>query len=116
MSERTLTCVITGESFTAGAGYYAKKISDYGTEEKLKKFYIKSKVKTLLKQNYTIAEIRKTLGSENPQTITEADIADLLAFHKITFKSTNKLNINTNLLQNKSDPDVEQFINKLLKK
>lgn len=108
-----LKCNVTGkESFFSG-DYLKKKITEYDGLENLQEHYISRDVKTLLKRGYGILEIRNILNvSENIQTPT-TEIIELLEskFKTSKFKLPT---INDNLSSftyNKSDPDVEKFIN-----
>ena len=108
-----IKCIITGkESFFSGE-YLAKKIKEYSSIESLEKYYVSREVKTLLTKGYKIDEIINILNVSSGNDEIQPDI---IAFIESKYTKT-KLKvpiISENLsgfTYNKSDPDVEVFIN-----
>jgi len=108
-----IKCIVTGkESFFSGE-YLAKKIKEYGCIESLEKYYVSREVKTLLTKGYKINEIINILNVNSNNAIPHPDI---MAFIESKYTKT-KLKVpivSENLsgfTYNKSDPDVEIFIN-----
>ena len=62
MSDRKVTCLITGQSVMMGKDYFTKKAQEYGGEDNLKKYYISKKAKSLVRRGYGVNEIRKILS------------------------------------------------------
>ena len=40
MSSRSLQCLVTGNKYTFGKEYFAKKVEEFESEENLKRFFI----------------------------------------------------------------------------
>lgn len=117
-----ISCVVTGKSTTYAGEFLAKKIQEYGNEGNLIKFYVSKEVKTLLKKGYKIKDIKKILD-------VPADIDDLpdevtkeieKEYQKTSYKTTDtnsqSLSTITELTYDRSDPDVETFINNFILK
>lgn len=62
MEKRILTCNLTGESSVLSEELYTKKILQYGGEENLKKYFIKSTIITLLSKGNDIKECSKLMS------------------------------------------------------
>jgi|TARA_A100000172_G_scaffold58564_1_gene38235 hypothetical protein len=106
-------CIVTGkESFFSGE-YLTKKINEFGDIETLEKLYISRDVKTLFKRGYGVHEVRNILNvTEDTGIPCEETI--LLLEDKYKTKSLKLPTFNDNLSSftyNKSDPEVENFIN-----
>jgi len=108
MSQK-LTCIITGKTITVGNEYFEKKVSQYGTEEKLRNLYVSRQVKSLLKRGYKINEIKNLLkiSDENSLDISDKMVKDIL---KINDDETA---IYENISIKKSDPEVIEYINSI---
>tara|TARA_R110000772_G_scaffold72195_1_gene157620 strand:- start:141 stop:512 length:372 start_codon:yes stop_codon:yes gene_type:complete len=108
-----IKCIVTcKESFFSGE-YLTKKIKEYGSIESLEKYYVSREVKTLLNKGYKIDEIINILNVSSDIVIPHPDVISTI---ESKFKKTGlKLpTVNENLTgftYNKSDPDVEVFIN-----
>jgi len=116
MSERKITCLITGKSYTFGQDYFDKKVKEYVDKDNLKKYFITKKAKNYLNKGYSIQEIRNILNvdDENLPSVNSRDINDLIEFHKIQASHTAKKISNTlNFATHKSDPEVTHFINNI---
>lgn len=108
-----IKCNVTNkESFFSG-DYLKKKIKEYGDVETLEKLYISRDVKTLLKRGYGILEIRNILNVGSDINIPTDDVVKLIE-EKFRTNSLKIPSFNDNLstfTYNKSDPEVESFIN-----
>jgi hypothetical protein len=98
-----LKCIITGKSITVSDEYYQKKIKDFGSIEKLDKFYTCRQAKNLLKRGYTIIEVHNLLKIVNGPVVSHDLVKELLLQsgddYTLDYTSTQK-----------SDPEVAQFI------
>lgn len=116
MSERNLICKITGNKYTFGKEYFAKKVEEFESLDNLKRFFITKKAKTYLNKGYSVQEIRNILQLEN-ESLPEPDsqdIKDLIDFHRVRNNSSRKKITNTfNFATHKSDPSVAEFINNI---
>jgi hypothetical protein len=104
-----LSCVITGKTITVSNEYYDKKVSEFGTEDKLNSLYVSRQVKNLLKRGYKVKEIKNLLkveGKTLPE-ITDSMVKDIL---RVKDEDTNSYE---NLSIKKSDPEVVEYINTL---
>lgn len=113
---KKLTCIITGKSIVFAGDYLESKIAEYGDEATLEKMYVCKEVKAFLKKGYKIVDIRKLLNVPGDEDLPPKDIIDKLEsdYQKTTIKVNDTAvnqNILTNFTHNKSDADVEQFIN-----
>lgn len=113
MSSRSLQCLVTGNKYTFGKEYFAKKVEEFESEENLKRFFITKKAKTYLNKGYSVQEIRNILGVEDggiPHADSQ-DIKDLIDFHKLrNVGSRKKVTSTYNFATHKSDPSVTAFI------
>ena len=48
---RKIKCLVTGNQYTFGKDYFETKVTEYGDEDSLKKFFITKKVKTYLNKD-----------------------------------------------------------------
>ena len=114
MSERKITCLITGKSYTFGQDYFDKKVKEYVDKDNLKKYFITKKAKNYLNKGYSIQEIRNILNvdDEDLPDVDSQDIQDLIEFHKIQSPYAAKKISNTlNFATHKSDSAVAEFLN-----
>lgn len=114
MSNRKITCIVSGKGYTFAKEYYDKKVAEYGDEDNLKKYFITRKVKIYLNKGYSINDIRNILGVKD-ETLPSQDseeIRAMIEYHSICSNGKNKRVSNTlNFATLKSDPDVSVFIN-----
>lgn len=106
-------CIITGKESLFSGEYLKKKIGEYKGVENLQKLYISRDVKTLFKRGYGVMEIRNILNITEDINIPRQDIITQLE-EKFKNGSLKIPTINENLSSftyNKSDPEVESFIN-----
>lgn len=106
-------CIVTGKESLFSGDYLRKKIEEYKDVETLQKLYISRDVKTLFKRGYDIMEIRNILNVSDDINIPDETIITQLE-EKYRNNSLKIPTINENLSSftyNKSDPEVETFIN-----
>jgi len=117
MSDRKVTCLITGQSVMMGKDYFAKKAAEYGGEDNLRKYYISKKAKSLVRRGYGINEIRRILNITEPGLPGEDTdvIRDLVSYHSTEKQSISakRLESAKNFMMSSSDEDVKQFINNI---
>lgn len=114
---KTLKCVVTGNETVYAGEFLNKKIQEYGSEEKLEKYYISKEVKAFLKKRYKIKDIRKVLAVSDKIPVPADDI---IQFLETQFKDTplsqsadTSFNI-SEFTNNKSDEDVDLFMRKYI--
>ena len=117
-STKKITCVITGKPTVYSGDFLQKKITEYGSEENLIKFYICREVKSFLKKGYAPIDIRKIMNVEDTTPLPDQEIVDHITeqYSKPTLiKDRPRFNeALTGFTYNKSDPDVEFFINEYI--
>lgn len=113
---KKVICVVTGKPNMFAGTYLAKKIEEFGNEEKLDKYYITKEVKALLKKGYKIKDVRKLLDVSEETNLPSPDVIQHLEDQyqktavKINDTNYQTLSTITNLTYDKSDEDVEFFI------
>jgi hypothetical protein len=117
MSDRKVTCLITGQSVMMGKDYFTKKAEEYGGEDNLRKYYISKKAKSLVRRGYSVTEIRKILNITEPGLPSEDtdSIRDLVSYHSSEKQtiSAKRLESAKNFMMQSSDEDVKAFINNI---
>lgn len=116
MAKNTITCLISGKSFTFAKEYYGKKISEYKDEDSLKRYFVTKKVKSLICRGYSVQEIRNILNvTEDGLPSPDAEcIRDIVDYHKMIHNADTRKNISqTNFATHKTDSDVVDFINNI---
>lgn len=117
-----ISCVVTGKSTAYAGEFLAKKIQEYGNEGNLIKFYVSKEVKALLKKGYKIKDIKKILDiPADIDDLPDAVIKEIeKEYQKTSYKTTDtnsqSLSTITELTYDRSDPDVETFINNFILK
>ena len=109
-------CIVTNKESLFSGNYLRKKIEEYKDVETLEKLYISRDVKTLFKRGYGVMEIRNILNISDDINIPDETVINLLE-EKYKNGSLKVPTINENLSSftyNKSDPEVESFINKYI--
>ena len=115
---KKITCVVTGKQTIYSGDFLQKKIDEYGSEEKLNEMYICREVKSFLKKGYKVVDIRKILNVDDktplPNDETLTSIED--AFLKVSILKDHPTfnEALTCFTYNKSDNDVENFINQYI--
>ena len=116
MAKNTITCLISGKSYTFAKEYYSKKIEEYKDEETLKKFFVTRKVKSYLARGYSVQEIRNILNvTEEGLPSPDAQcIKELVTYHNLLASAeARKSPGQTNFANHKTDSDVVDFINNI---
>lgn len=117
---KKIACVVTGKTTVYAGEFLQKKIQDYNTLENLEKFYICKEVKALLKKGYKINDIRKILDtpdyipSPSDDVIKEIEKDYQKSQIKVNDTGSQSLSTITSLTYDKSDPEVEDFINTVI--
>jgi len=117
LKSKKVTCVVTGKTTAYAGEYLQKKIEEYGNEANLDKFYICKEVRALLKKGYKVSDIRKILDVPADVDPLPVDIVNEIEkdYQKTSFKvndtNSQSLSTITDLTYDKSDEDVESFIN-----
>lgn len=115
-----ISCVVTGKITIYAGEFLTKKIQEYGNEDSLIKFYVSKEVKALLKKGYKIKDIKKILDvpADIEDLPTEVIIEIEKDYQKTSYKTTNSQSLSTitELTYDRSDPDVEIFINNFILK
>jgi hypothetical protein len=88
--------------------YYAKKVTQYGSEDNLKKFYIQNKIINLIKSGHNIQDIANLLSfSINKDKLNY--YTELVDFHRDKSLSVVIKESKTTFME--TDSDVSDFIN-----
>jgi len=109
-------CIVTNKESLFSGDYLRKKIEEYKDVETLQRLYISRDVKTLFKRGYGVMEIRNILNVSDDIEIPNETIVTQLE-ERFKTGSLKIPTINENLSSftyNKSDPEVESFINKYI--
>jgi hypothetical protein len=116
MSDRKVTCLITGQSVLMGKDYFSKKAEEYGGEDNLRKYYISKKAKSLVRRGYGVNEIRKILNiTETLLDEDNEDVRGVVQYHSSEKQtiSSKRLESAQNFMMQTSDEDVAIFINNI---
>lgn len=116
MSDRKVTCLITGQSVLMGKDYFSKKAEEYGGDENLRKFYISKKAKSLIRRGYSVNEIRKILNITDALLDQESEeVRGVVQYHSTEKQtiSSKRLESAQNFMMQSSDEDVAIFINNI---
>jgi DNA-binding transcriptional MerR regulator len=113
---KKVICVVTGKSATFAGSYLEKLLKEYGDESNLQKMYVSKEVKAFLKRGYKINDIRKLLNVPEDDDLPPKDVIQKLEeeYQKTPVKvndTSSAVNVLTSFTFNKSDEDVENFIN-----
>jgi hypothetical protein len=108
-------CVVTGKETTFTDDYINKKIEQYGSLERFAKLYVSRDVKSQLKRGSKIKDIIRILNIEE-LTLSDEDITEIEKYYNNSiFRDMSTINeALTAFTYDKSDPDVETFINKYI--
>ena len=116
---RKLTCIVTGRALLATRDYYERKIKKAGSEEKLHRSYVCKEAKDLLIKGYTVDKIRDVLNvnTDNVSSVPEDIVKEVISqSNKSPFRRiNNSIPITINIMNPKTDPDVKEFIQNILK-
>lgn len=115
---KKVTCIVTGKSATFAGKYLESLIAEYGSEEILDREYICKEVKAFLKKGYKILDVRKLLNVPADEELPPKEVIEKIEkeYQKTAVKvnDTNLHNVVTSFTHNKSDEDVENFINEFI--
>lgn len=103
-----ITCNLTGKSMSIYQDYYNKKVTQYGSEEELKKFYIQNKIISLIKSGHSIEDISNLLNFKINKENTEY-YDELITFHRGNSLAASIKDSKTTFME--TDRDVANFIN-----
>lgn len=113
---KKLTCVVTGRSLVLSKDYYQSKLDKVGGDEQLLHgSYICKEAKDLLKRGYDVEKTRGLLGidsSELPSVDNEI-VEQIQNDSRLRFRNFPRFNINK-YTSVKTDPDVQEFLKKVL--
>ena len=112
---KKIKCVITGKETIYSGDFLQKKINEYGSEEELLKYYICREVKSFLKKGYKVDDIRKIMNIDDSTELPDQEVLENIQnmFGKVSILKDNPSfnDALTGFTYNKSDKDVENFIN-----
>lgn len=115
---KKITCVVTGKQTIYSGDFLQKKIDEYGSEEKLNEIYICREVKSFLKKGYKVTDIRKILNVDDTVSLLDDEtVANIEGeFLKVSILKDHPTfnEALTCFTYNKSDNDVENFINQYI--
>lgn len=115
---KKITCVVTGKQTIYSGDFLQKKIDEYGSEEKLNEMYICREVKSFLKKGYKVIDIRKILNVDDKTPLPDDETLTSIEgeFLKVSILKDHPTfnEALTCFTYNKSDNDVENFINQYI--
>ena len=62
MKGLTLNCIVTNRGKYVGGSVLQNKINKFGSEDNIRKFYVSREAAQLLKQGYTVEQVRSELN------------------------------------------------------
>ena len=114
---KRLKCVVTGRELVLSKDYYQSKLDKVGGDEQmLHKSYICKEAKDLIKRGYDVDKTRGLLGIESDE-LQDVDIEIIEQIQndsRIKYRNIPKFHTN-NYTSTKTDPDVAEFLKKVLK-
>lgn len=110
-----LVCIVTGRALLATAEYYERKLERAGSSDKLHNTYVCKEAKNLLIKGYTVEKIREMLNVDTSKVgdVSQEIISEVLSSKNNAYRKVNIFNTTSNLLNFKTDPDVQQLIKNL---
>lgn len=110
-----LVCIVTGRALLATAEYYERKLERAGSADKLHGTYVCKEAKNLLIKGYTVEKIREMLNVDTSKVgdVSQEIISEVLSSKNNTYRKVNIFNTTSNLLNFKTDPEVQQLIKNL---
>lgn len=109
---KKIKCNLTGKILQIYEDYYKKKIIQYGSEEKLNKFYIQNKIIALIKSGHSIDSIAHLLGFTLDKNLVDY-YNELIKFHQNKSLNVSVKNSSTTFME--TDSRVKIFINNWIK-
>lgn len=113
---KRLKCIITGRELILSKDYYQSKLEKAGDEQTLHETYICKEAKDLIKRGYDVDKTRDLLGIQDDQLgdVDSKIVEQIQNDSRIKYRNIPKFNIN-NYTSVKTDPDVKEFLNRILK-
>ena len=111
---KKITCVVSGKPTVFTNDYLESKIAEYGSEKILEEQYISREVKSFLKKGYKIVDIRKVLNVDDTTPLPPLNVINILETKFATAKTSTlaeSLSAIASFTFDRSDPEVEKFIN-----
>ena len=110
-----LVCIVTGRTLLATSEYYERKIERAGSAEKLHETYICKEAKNLLIKGYTVEKSRTMLNIDTSKVgdVSQETVTEVLNSRNSTYRKVNIFNTTNNLLNFRTDPEVQQLIKNL---
>lgn len=115
---KKLKCVVTGRELVLSKDYYQSKLEKAGGDEtSLHSSYICKEAKDLIKRGYDVAKARDLLGitDGNLPDVDDKIVEQIQNDSRIKYRNIPRFNIN-NYTSTKTDPDVAEFLKRVLKK
>ena len=111
---KSVTCRISGKSFTFTTENFNKRIEEYTDIETLQKFYVTKKVKSLITRGYNVQEVRNILNiiGDDLLDINSPEIIDIMVYHGVR-SDASASRTSGNFATHKSDHAVSVFINNI---
>ena len=104
---KKIKCNLTGKPLQIYEDYYNKKISQYGSEENLQKYYLQNKIINLIKSGQPIDYIAELFGFKVDTEKSEF-YKELIEFHRGKSLSAVIKDSTTTFIE--TDNDVSNFI------
>tara|TARA_A100000172_G_scaffold80239_1_gene69220 strand:+ start:850 stop:1218 length:369 start_codon:yes stop_codon:yes gene_type:complete len=115
---KKIICVVTGKPTVYSGDFLQKKIIEYGSEQDLNDLYICREVKSFLKKGYSVEDIRKVMNVDEDTVYPSEDvinkIEEMYRKQSILKQIPTYNDALTGFTYNKSDVDVENFINEYI--
>lgn len=113
MKTKKITCIVIGKTTLVNSDYYAKKLEKCGDDEDLfHKTYICKEAKDLLKQGFSVDQIRKKYNVTDLPPI-DMEYIEKLTTNKYGLKKDTTFSTITSFTVFETDPDVKKFINNI---
>lgn len=115
---KKLKCVVTGRELVLSKEYYQKKLDKVnGDESELESSYVCREAKDLIKRGYDVDKTRDLLGVDSSDLgVVDTELVERIqSDSRIKYRNIPKFNVNS-YTSVKTDDDVKQFLNKVLKK
>ncbi len=101
-----IKCNLTNKVYSFYESYYNQKITQYGSEENLKKFYIQNKIISFIKKGHDITSLGELFGFDVDKN-NEEYYKELITYHR---KNLIQYNVNENITFIETDPEVTNLI------
>ena len=108
-----LVCNLSGETSSISSDNYEKKIKQFGSEENLKKYYVKSTYLKMLQKGNSLEAVASSCGFQLDPA-KEEYYKELLDYYKTDKNQVNAVESKVSFL--KTDEKVKEFLKKLAAK